>query len=781
MIFTKQLLSEFVDISKIDSEEIYKKLNSIGLEVDSHRKLEMPKNVVVGELIECQKHPDANKLSVCKVKVSKDEIKQIVCGAENVRHAKFVAVALEGATLHGGLKIKKSELRGVESCGMICSSSELGLPSVGEGIMILDESIGKLEAGVSLQKIQIFNDDVFEIDITPNRGDCLSVYGVARDLSAAFSVPLKKQEFKKDEDNTLGIGRFFNLAHEGQIDISLLYKAIEPDIRYTPLKMLLDLAHNKNIKETNIENFLEYATYLSGVILNGYSSAIFPKVSDENKKNSLIIRREKNSTTSINTTKQLALVGLSYDKELKAQDSGESVIIEASYIHPNDVSKIQHETKVTTDKEIFFRSSRGSNPDLEFGINLYCSLLRQYTSSKIYSGTHEVSRDAQNRTLTVSLKRMVSIIGKKIEESKIISILKNLHFEVDSLIDDDVAVLKVPHFRHDITTYQDVIEEIVRIYGIDNIESQPLGFVEKNRSKEAELFKFASNIKEKAVACGFYECVNFVFSHKERDQKIGITSLEESLELINPITGELNTLRSTLLVNLAESASRNLKNGRKRFGLFEMGSVFDRNRNESQKLAFMQCGSVEDDYFTNHGKPQKNDFFNFTNDISLVLGAFEAKEPEHQGVIFHPNISAAIIQDGVNIGMIGRMSPKLEKEFDLPETFIAEVDISLLQNGKKIAKEFSRLQEIDRDLSVLISKDVKFSLIRDALLDIGIKELSHLVPLDIYMSDDLGDKMSLTIRFYFKPQEKSLEEVEIAAIMERFYTLLQNDFNAQMR
>ncbi len=223
MIVTRSWLNDFIDLSKVSNEKLYETFNSIGLEVDSLTQIEIAQKVVVGKIISCEKHPDADKLNVCQIDIGTG-VRQIVCGAANVVDAEYVAVATIGAVLPGDFVIKHAKLRGVESEGMVCSSSELGLPDTGKGIMILDESIGELEVGKELGSYEKIADTIIELELTANRGDCLSIYGVARDLSAALDIEMKPFEYKQEEKIKLGIAREAEIRHTGEMDADLHYK-----------------------------------------------------------------------------------------------------------------------------------------------------------------------------------------------------------------------------------------------------------------------------------------------------------------------------------------------------------------------------------------------------------------------------------------------------------------------------------------------------------------------------------------------------------------------------
>ena len=226
MIVTKSWLNEFISIEDKSTEELCKTLNSIGLEVDRVVEYTIPNKIVFGHVIECEKHPDADKLNVCKVDIG-TSIRQIVCGAANVRKGLHVAVATVGAEMPGGLKIKPVKLRGVESEGMICSASELGLADIGGGIIEFDSSIGEFKLGQELSENPYLQDTLIEIELTANRGDCLSIYGVARDLCAAYSRPLKKIDDAQDIDRRMGIGRILQFSHTDGLNVNLRYKAVD--------------------------------------------------------------------------------------------------------------------------------------------------------------------------------------------------------------------------------------------------------------------------------------------------------------------------------------------------------------------------------------------------------------------------------------------------------------------------------------------------------------------------------------------------------------------------
>ncbi|MEJ2500069.1 MAG: phenylalanine--tRNA ligase subunit beta, partial [Campylobacterales bacterium] len=269
MIVTRHWLNEWIDLTDVSTETLAKTFNAIGLEVDRVESFRIPENIVVGKVTACEKHPDADKLNVCQVDLG-SETRQIVCGAANVAAGQYVPVAVVGAVMPGGLEIKPVKLRGVDSAGMICSSTELGLPKMNDGILVLDESIGKLEPGRALDEYPLMNDDLIEIELTANRGDCLSIRGVARDLCAALDKSLKPRSSKREDEKRIGIGRLLKLDVEGDVAGSVRYHAVSVEFFDDSLLMTLRLAMIDESRANAVEACLEYAMHSTGVILRAY-------------------------------------------------------------------------------------------------------------------------------------------------------------------------------------------------------------------------------------------------------------------------------------------------------------------------------------------------------------------------------------------------------------------------------------------------------------------------------------------------------------------------------
>ncbi|WQS45357.1 phenylalanine--tRNA ligase subunit beta [Helicobacter pylori] len=756
-------LNVFVNTPK-DVAKLCEDLSRLGLEVESCIPCIAPKNVVVGKVLEKAPHKNAEKLSVCQVDVGK-EVLQIVCGAKNVVPNQFAPVALKGAII-GSTTIAKTELRGVESCGMICSSAELGFPKINDGILELDESVGELVLGKELNEYAPFNTHVLEISLTPNRGDCLSVLGVAREISAFYHTPLKPIKalnFTPKSD-------LITLSVSENIESHLAYYLICNHSLKTPLNIKLSLAHNNALSENDLNNFIEFSVHFSGVIMNAYSLNKTPMdlsvKNDENNLESVYINHQKRSTIAI--------------KHQVQKDLSECLLLEASYIDPVSLSLKLHALKDKTlqkDNALIYRSARGSNPNLSDGLNFLSAHLKATILE-----SKQIKHSLKDRTLKFQLEDITEILGLAVEKEKIQSILKNLGFKVsvkEPNSKPQILEIVAPNFRHDIKTIQDIAEEILRFVGIDNLVSKPLNCVSsKNSNPHYETHRFFENLKHKALACGFKEVIHYVFYSKEKQQKLGFEVLEDPLELQNPITTELNTLRTSLVCGLLDASLRNKNLGFKSIALYEKGSVYNSKREETQKLGFLVSGLQKKESYPD-AKGKAWDFYSFAECVSKVIGDFSLEKLTIQTPINHPYQSAKIIQNHEIIGVIAKIHPKVIQELDLFESYYAEIDAFKLKRPAMLLKPFSIYPSSVRDLTLIIDENTAFSKIKKALKDAQIPNLSEILPLDIFKESH--NSIALSVRCVIHSLEKTLNDEEVNSAVQKALEILEKEFNARLK
>ena len=806
MKFSRNLLSKFIDISKISDEEIYKTLNNVGLEVEAISKINIPCGVVIGKVVEKSKHENADKLSVCKVDIGK-EILQIVCGAKNVEKNQFVPVATIGTKI-GELVIKKGDLRGVESNGMICSATELGLPKIEEGIFVLDSSIGELTLGKELREYALFNDSIFEIAITPNRGDCLSLFGVAMDLAVAFNLNLKTiKEKEKKNEITPGIGRILNITAENNLKTSLCYKVAHIKELQNTAELRLNLAINDNLSNDNLHNIIAFSTYMTGVLLRAYPFDKF--VNSEDKITLQIKRDEANMEGVFFEGKKLSNIG--YGDKIDANAKSQLVVFEASFIPPQIIAESIFDNGLKTTCKTSYMSKRGSSPLLEDGIVCVSFLLESMSNSVIYSSTQNLLQNYPQRRIDFRFEDISAIIGNQIKNEEITSILKRMNFMINSANDDSSISVIPPRYRHDINSVQDIAEEILRLKGIDLIASKPQILPQSaNINEDYRFYKFKREIAKKAIASGFFEALHYVFYERAIMERYKLPVVAEDLDILNPITNELNTLRTSLLPAMLDSMARNKNLGFQKLALFEIGSIYNAKREESQNLAFA-VGEFESECKFPLPKGRAWDFYSFASKISDILGGVElenfaesrvdsaldsakkvdsaktapqaefAEFAESMGDLYHHGIFAKILKNGATLGIIGALNPFIANELELKNAFIAQIDIrALFEVSQNLRfKEFSKHQSASREFSILVDKSVAFSEIKKAILAQKFPHISKITALDLYKSDEFGGRVSLSFKITFQAFDSTLNAEDLGD--EKIIEFLKQNFGAEIR
>lgn len=903
MIISTYLLSQFVNLEGYDIDKITKVLNDIGIEVEKVWKLQVSKRVVVGKVVSKSPHPNADKLSVCQVDIGTQTL-QIVCGAKNVAQNQFVALALEGAKLppkedakdekRAFFEIKQSVLRGVTSYGMICSSSEIGCAKTNDGIMVLDSSVGELELGRELSDYPFFNQYFLEVSLTPNRGDCLCVLGIARELAGVFDTYISLPR-ERESAVALGVGRVLNIIAKCNIDSLLLYKVAKIEKVYPSIIEEIILSYNGLLSKSVLENHKNFTIFMTGVLLDIYalpSNSALPatlkvqkdekgfecvydkednklcvigvktsfKGSDFSSDFSLIEEGAKASNTDSSqrdsksakskqanaeaTTNSEAINGdrsdfaqqkkyelesfvgrddderdseqEAQDFEDKEEDTSLLVVIQASFLSPHIIAQSLFSHKIPQDKATTYRSIRGANPQLFVGMNFFCEILHSCSDCLLYSGYQELEmQEAKDRiVITASFEAISQAVGKSVSKEQIAQILKQLDFRIEANGEADIFRIIPPAYRHDIHSQQDITEEFLRVYGIANIPLVPyLGIQPHTHTPTLKSYLNKRDLATRALASGFYECIHFLFQQKSTLQEWGYDTLESSLELSNPITTELDTLRSSLLPALFETIKRNQNLGYKNARLFEIGAVYDAKREQKEHFALVVSGLERQESYP-YPKGKKWDFYSFCEVLSSIIGEFRLSKPSTPPSQAHPYICAeifapsqkSIVQKSIvvdssqesqepqsvnnqaeneeqssqtlwrKVGIVAKLNPALQAKLEVDESFFAEIyEIPSLAVSKALPT--SRLHANERDITVLIDKDIPFIDIQNAILQAGIENLCKAYPLDIYEKDGFA----LTIRLVFVPQHSSLSEEELSSRIQAVLALLESTFGAKLK
>jgi len=778
MKVTRSWLEEFIDLSDISNERLYEVFNAIGLEVDTLEQITIPKGVVIGKILSCEKHPDADKLTVCQIDIG-EGIRQIVCGAANVVDAEYVAVATVGTILSGNFQIKPAELRGIKSDGMVCSSTELGLPTINDGIMMLDESIGSLSIGQELHTYPKVADTLIELELTANRGDCLSIHGVARDLSAVLNKDIKPFEYKKNDASKVAIARRFNIINHTDSPVNLLYKLSQNNYVTSTLLVELRLGFVDLALADAIPNILQYSTHATGVILRAYDAYLLQK---EGQSVSLTLKGEEGMLPTFNKEDALlSTIGVSQEEAFLPDTKSEELLFEASYIMPELLIEGVAHSKVTTDT-LYYKTSRGSEPDLLFGMQYLEWQCGKVCDCSFADSSLAVESEKKAKIIAVNSEELDSIIGQETGKSEVSSILSRLGFQINRSKGSESFGVVVPSHRHDIHHIQDIAEEVLRIIGINNIQAKPLELTEKVRITESTLrYKAKRDLRLRAVGKGFFEAVTYAFSDQNKLKKYGFDILDTPLALLNPIAEEFNEMRSTLLINLLDAVKRNISYGIKRIPLFEIGTVFDAQRNESEKIAFVWSGHAQAESVSNQGKAKPIDFPEFAAQLSAIIGEVTLQSCESSNGLMHPYQSATIIKDGHNIGFMSKLHPSAAEAYGIPDTMIAEMDFSALIPTHITVKPISNYQGVYKDLSIVVEETLPFSDIAQSISTIENPLLKRFYPVDVYQDASLGTHKSMTVRFYLQSMEGTLSDKIIETLMQEILETLKHDCQAEIR
>ena len=645
--------------------------------------------------------------------------------------------------------------------------------------MPLDESIGKLKLGTSLGEFEAFKDVIIEVDVTANRGDCQNLHGIAREICTALDLNMKDSHENEDSENLLGIGRIASVRTEDKVNGSFLYKAFElknalSENLLTRLRLALIDCQKTNL----VERLLEYATFCTGVLFRAYDHA---KLVGEGEKAVFDIKNGENGECVVFCEdKNLGVAGIYQSDEARVDEGSKVILVEASYVKPDVVSKAIFENKNLPKGDQVYRSSRGSEPNLAYGADYLFKKLAGFKDSlSLFAGSQQSLLNTEPITLSISLGELKNMIGQEVARNDVVKILKKLGFEIAVNVEQESFNVKVPLFRHDIVNSHDICEEIVRIIGIDNIASTPLNFAEKNRLNKTYFdYKNALNLRRRAADNGFFESVHYVFDSLDELSELNFKPCK--IKILNPINNELNTLRPALVNHLLSSSEKNIKNSKRSVRLFELGEVFDENANQGLNLGFVVSGLLKEPTLINGAKGEEANFYAFAAMVQNVIGKFELK-PCHGISYLSPYEQAHIYQNGEKIGYIGRVDARVEAKRDLPKTYVCEIDFAKLKFEPVLAVPYSKFQSTTRDLSLIVPENFEAGRIYECIRGLNLKELKEFLPVDIYKDAKLNGAISLSLKFTFQDMEKTLEDDDINALMDKILSELKEKLNIGIR
>ncbi|MDC4922614.1 phenylalanine--tRNA ligase subunit beta [Acinetobacter baumannii] len=776
----------------IDSDTLSDQLTMLGLEVDELAPVAKPfTGVVVGEVLTVEQHPDADRLRVTTVNIGSGEPLQIVCGAPNVRAGMKAPVATIGAILPGDFKIKKGKLRGVESQGMLCGASEIDLEDKIDGLLELPDDA---PVGVNIREYLKLDDNVIDISITPNRGDCFSIRGIAREVAVINQLQMNEPEIKSvdatitDEKkvviSTDGAPRYL-----GRVIKNVNVKAATPEWMEQALARSGIRTHSILVDVTNYV-LMELGQPMHAFDLAKIEGTVHVRQAKPKEKLQLLNDQEVELQDDVmviaDDQKALAIAGIMGGLASSVTDDTTDIFLESAFFAPLAIAGRARRFGLHTDSSQ--RYERGVDFELPLiAMNRASQLIQELAGGEFGPITVAEKSDLLPKREAIELKQaqVDQLLGYKVAAEFITDALTRLGCEVTVQADGEWSVVPPSH-RYDMAIYQDLIEEVARIDGYDNIQIS-LPSMDVQLAKYQDRFEIAQ-LRQTVVTLGYQEAISFSFADAKLEKQLN--PQVSPLMLANPISSDLAAMRSTLLSSLIPCVQYNLNRQQSRVRFFELGLRFDyQNANSIQDLkqiptlALVAVGSREPESW--HAKPQPMDFFDFKGEVEEILAAGRVKVEyvRSERPWLHPGQSAEILVDGQSIGYLGRLHPSLENELDLSTTWVAELDqAAVLQSYVSNFTELSRFPSVRRDIALLISDNINVRDIQQLIEKTGGELLDSTWLFDVYTGQGVEEgKRSLAFALLWQHPSRTLEDAEIKSGMDNIIQVLENTYQATLR
>ncbi|MEC4089344.1 phenylalanine--tRNA ligase subunit beta [Pseudoalteromonas rubra] len=794
MKFSEKWLREWVNPA-IDTEALSEQLSMAGLEVDGVDPVAGDfEGVVIGEVVECGQHPDADKLRVTKVNVGEDELLDIVCGAANCRTGLKVAVAKVGAVLPGGFKIKKAKLRGQPSHGMLCAFEELGMAESSDGILELPADA---QIGQNIREYFNLDDVTIDVDLTANRSDCLGIKGLAREVGVLNGIDVNELAIPAVEptiDDKIEIELVNSQACPRYL--GRVVKGINLDA-ITPLWMVEKLRRSgiRSIDPVvDITNYvlLELGHPMHAFDLNAIEGGIKVRSAAENEELVLLdgnTAKLKPSTLVIaDHNKALAMAGIFGGENSGVKEGTTDILLESAFFSPLAIAGQARSYGLHTDAS--HRYERGVDYQLQHdAMERATALLLEIAGGQAGPVVEAVSEAdlPEAKSVTLRRARLDRVIGYHIADEKVTDILTRLGLDVAFANDSWTAV--VPSYRFDISIEEDLIEEVARVFGYNNIPNvAPTAALKMTDHQEARLP--VSRLRNELVARGYQEAITYSFVDPKKQQLLHPES--DALVLPHPISVEMSAMRVSLMPGLLNAVAYNQNRQQARIRLFEHGLKFvkDETAENGVRQTPVIGGVVYGNTHNEHWgiESRKTDFFDVKGDVEALLALcndkarFSFKAQPSDGL--HPGQSAAIYANGEKVGYIGAVHPQLQKSLDLNETaYVFEVETAAIAERKlPEAVSISKFPSNRRDIAILVADDVKIGDILESIEKVGGNQLVDLNLFDVYKGKGIepGYK-SLAIALTLQAVDRTLEEKDINDTVEIVVAELAKQFNASLR
>ena len=796
MLLPIKWLKKYVDI-ELSSKEIADGLTYSGSHVESIIKTNKGiSGVVVGKIEKIDEHPNADKLRICKVNLG-NEVLTIVTGAQNVSVEDLVPVAKVGARLPNGKEISEADFRGVVSQGMLCSLRELGyednvIPKEAkDGIFIINDDV---ELGLDILEVLSLDDEVIEFEITPNRPDCLSIYGMARESAATFNVDLKdiNIQINNQVDDIKDLINDIDVATQ---KCHRYYAKAIKDVEIKPSPLWLKTAlMNAGVRPiNNIVDVTNYVMLELGQPLHAFDI-------DKIDGRKIVIRQAKDH--EILTTldgvervltrediviadeyKAIGIAGVMGGSNTEITQSTKLVVLEGANFEPKNVRLTAKRLGLRT--EASTRFEKGIDENLcKFAVDRACQLIELIGAGKILNGNYDIMKFIPEKTnIKLRMSRIEKLLGVKIEKAEVINYLNRLKFET-SFLDEDILNVVVPTFRRDVKVEADLIEEVGRLYGFHNIEAKPL-FGKLTRGGRPEDKELQNYIKDILWGLGFNEAMTYSFISPRVFDKLNLPSNHEFrnyIRLMNPLGEDYSVMRTTLIPNMLDLLNKNNNRGIESMRVYEIGNVFlpNSSRDSLPEEKAMICIGMYGD----------KDFYFLKDVIEILLERLGIKDIEYiresNNPIYHPGRTAKMIKNSKSLGVFGEIHPDIMKNYDFDKrVYIAELDFNCLFEFINLDRKYTELPRypsIVRDIAIVVDEDITVGDIEEVINSNGRELIESIELFDIYRGNQIDSgKKSLAFSIRYRSSEKTLKDEEVNQIQKKIIDDLREKFQARLR
>lgn len=773
---------------KVTDEALAERLTMVGLEVDGIVPVAPHfENIVVGHVISCEKHPTVDKLSLCQVDIGESHNLQIICEAINIRANLKVIVAIIGAVLPNGLKIKKIKLRGVESFGMICSESELGMRDSSDSISELDVDA---PIGQDIRKYLDLDDNIIELNITPNRGDCFSVLGVAREVSVNYGLPFKMpnitvsvqsvSSIKTSVSNTTACPKYLTRGILGIDNTVKTPKWIANKLTRSGQRL-----HSPVVDITNTV-LLELGQPMHAFDVLKIKGAIEVRNAKLGEKcellNETTATLQEDTLVIADDIQVLSIAGVIGGMNSSTQSNSTDILLESAFFEPVSMTGKARNYGLHTESSLRFE--RGVDFSItEVAMERATQLIIEICGgqpSRVSSCIDEACLP-ELAPIIITKDKIHKVLGFELDTKWIEEKFTSLDFEISTKTKDSWTIIP-PSFRFDIRLPVDLIEELARLYGYNKLPVQKLSLdVNINSVPEAQIDKY--DIIQSLVARGYQEVITYSFISEKYHNLIDADA--NTIVLSNPISTDMSVMRSSLMSGLLKTIESNQRRGHNNARFFEIGLCFDgveRNK-QSNKLAGIVAGNRFDTQWASKIAPL--DFFDIKADFESLLELTSAKftftEGEHSAL--QKGQTAKIKLNGEQIGWIGALAPNVAKELSLPKCYLFEIELTAVLSGR-VAKyrAFSQYQEIQRDIALVLNEAAPVAELIDSIEVLKQSDFVGVRLFDVYIGENIeSGKKSITLNLTYQSLEATLSDDEVSSKVDEVLVLMQRKFNAVQR